>query len=56
MKTIIMICRSKDEMTDSLVHLVEAIFPECDIQTIYHSYPEKSTSGDRSEFPSPSSS
>lgn len=35
MKTIMMICRSKDEMSKMFVQLVKTLFPECEIQTVY---------------------
>jgi hypothetical protein len=35
MNTIVMICRSKDERPDSFVRLVQTLFPECRIQTVY---------------------
>jgi hypothetical protein len=39
MKTIVMICRSKNETPDSFVQLVKAIFPECEVQTVYSQLP-----------------
>ncbi len=35
MKTIVMICRSKDEMPESFIELVKTLFPECRIQAVY---------------------
>lgn len=35
MKTIVMVCRSEDEMPQVLVQLVRTLFPECEIRTVH---------------------
>ena len=34
MKTIFMVCRSRDELPKSLLSLMKVVFPECDIKVV----------------------
>lgn len=51
MKTIVLVCRSEQEMPISLLHIMKNLFPECEVHIVYdHGQPSvKQSSSDRLE-------